>query len=126
MPLEIDIQKSVSGQHAGAVTVKLNGSLDTATAPDLERELEPVLAGPVRELVFDLAQLQFVSSAGLRVFASTRKTLKARDGQASFVNLQPQIQHVFDIIKSLPGVAIFASVEELDRYLASQQQRDQS
>ena len=121
MPLEIQIQKSTSARDADAVTVKLAGSLDTATAPDLERQLAPVLAGPARDIVFDLAQLKFISSAGLRVFSSTRKTLKERGGQASFIHLQPQIQEVFEIMKSLPGVAIFSNLAELDDYLAARQ-----
>jgi anti-anti-sigma factor len=123
MPLEIQIQKSIGGQDAGAVTVKLTGSLDTATAPDLERQLSPVLASPIKDLVFDLAQLKFISSAGLRVFSSARKILKERGGQASFVNMQSQIQEVFEIMKSLPGVAIFKDVAELDRYLAVRQRK---
>ena len=123
MPLEIQIQKSIAGQDTGAVTVKLTGSLDTATAPELERQLAPVLIpqGGIKDIVFDLAQLKFISSAGLRVFASTRKPLKERGGQASFMNMQPQIQEVFAIMKSLPGVSIFESVEEMDRYLAARQ-----
>lgn len=121
MPLEIQILKDVGPRHAGAVTVKLNGSLDTATAPELERQLVPVLAGPVKDLVFDLAELKFISSAGLRVFAAARKQLKERAGQTSFVHMQPQIQEVFEIMKSLPGVAVFKDIAELDRYLAARQ-----
>ncbi len=121
MPLEIQIQKAIAGQGAGAVTVKLTGSLDTATAPELEKQLAPVLGGAVKDVVFDLAQLKFISSAGLRVFSTARKTLKDRGGQASFVNMQPQIQEVFEIIKSLPGVAVFKDIAELDRYLAVRQ-----
>lgn len=121
MPLEIQIQQNIGGSKAGAVTVKLTGSLDTATAPDLERQLSPVLAGPAKDLVFDLGQLKFISSAGLRVFSMARKQLKERGGQASFINMQPQIQEVFEIIKSLPGVAVFTDVAELDRYLAARQ-----
>jgi anti-sigma B factor antagonist len=121
MPLEIQIQKSIAGQDTGAVTVKLTGSLDTATAPELERQLAPVLGGPVKDIAFDLVGLKFISSAGLRVFSMARKVLKERGGQASFVNLQPQIQEVFEIVKSLPGVAIFKSVAELDQYLARRQ-----
>jgi anti-sigma B factor antagonist len=121
MPLEIQIQKSISGQAVGAVTVKLTGSLDTATAPELERQLAPVLGAPVKDLAFDLAQLKFISSAGLRVFSAARKTLKERGGQASFVNMQPQIQEVFEIMRSLPGVAVFKDMAELDHYLAVRQ-----
>jgi anti-sigma B factor antagonist len=120
MPLHISIQ-SAGGRDAGTVTVTLAGSLDTATAPELEKQLAPVLAGSARDVVFDLAQLTFISSAGLRVFALARKTLKERGGQASFVHMQPQIHEVFEIMKSLPGVAVFKDVAELDRYLAARQ-----
>ena len=122
MPLEIQIQKNIGGKDTGAVTVKLAGSLDTATAPELERQLAPVLGGGAKDMIFDLAELKFISSAGLRVFAAARKTLKDRHGQASFVHMQPQIQEVFEIIKSLPGVAVFQDEAELDRYLAARQQ----
>src|SRR5512137_1046007 len=125
MPLEIQIQQSLSPQTTGTITVKLAGSLDTATAPELERQLAPVLAGPVKDLVFDLGQLKFISSAGLRVFSTARKQLKERGGQASFVHMQPQIQEVFEIIKALPGVAIFKNVAELDHYLAVRQRSHQ-
>lgn len=121
MPLEIQIQKSTNPAQAGAVTINLIGSLDTATAPELERQLAPVLSGPVKDIVFDLAQLKFISSAGLRVFSTTRKTLKERGGQASFIHMQPQIQEVFEIIKSLPGIAIFKDIAEFDEYLAMRQ-----
>lgn len=121
MPLETQILKHVDPQHAGSTTVKLIGSLDTATAPELERQLIPVLAEGVKELVFDLAELKFVSSAGLRVFSSTRKQLRERGGQAAFIHMQPQIQEVFEIMKSLPGIAIFKDMNELDRYLSARQ-----
>ena len=121
MALQIQIQKDIGNQQARAVTVKLTGSLDTATAPELERQLSPVLAGPVKDLAFDLAELKFISSAGLRIFSIARKQLKERGGQASFVNMQPQIHEVFEIMKSLPGVAIFKDMAELDHYLAVRQ-----
>ncbi len=125
MPLEIKILKNIDAPNAGSVTVKLAGSLDTVTAPELERQLAPVYGGSLKDLVFDLADLKFISSAGLRVFSTARKQLKERGGQASFVNMQPQIKEVFDIMKALPGVAVFESVAELDRYLAARQRTHQ-
>jgi anti-sigma B factor antagonist len=122
MSLEIQIQEGVVAASA-TTTVKLTGSLDTSTAPELEHQLAPLLRpeSGVKDLVFDLAQLKFISSAGLRVFASARKQLKERGGQATFIHLQPQIREVFDIIKALPGVAVFKDIAELDRYLAVRQ-----
>jgi anti-anti-sigma regulatory factor len=57
----------------------------------------------------------------LRVFSIVRKQLKERSGQASFINMQPQITEVFEIIKALPGVGVFASEAEFDSYLAARQ-----
>ena len=121
MPLDIKIHHDTGKQGTGVITVKLAGSLDTATAPQLAEQLAPVLARSTKDIVFDLTELKFISSAGLRVFASTRKMLKERGGQVSFVNMQPQIQEVFEIMKSLPGVAVFKDLEELDHYLAARQ-----
>jgi anti-sigma B factor antagonist len=124
MALEIQILQNT--EKHGSNTIKLSGSLDTATAPELERKLAPILTTPIRDLVFDLAELRFISSAGLRVFASARKGVKARGGQASFIRMQPQIAEVFAIIQSLPGIAIFQSEAELDEYLAARQHAHQS
>ncbi len=111
----------IGNQQARTVTVKLTGRLDTATAPELERQLTAVLGGPVEEVAFDLAELEFISSAGLRIFSIVRKQLKERGGQASFANMQPQIQEVFEIMHSLPDLGIFKDMAELDRYLAIRQ-----
>jgi anti-sigma B factor antagonist len=121
MALEILILKNSDLNKVGANTIKLTGSLDTATAPELERRLSSILATPIRDLVFDLADLEFISSAGLRVFANARRIIKSRGGQASFIRMQPQILEVFAIIQSLPGVAIFKGEEEFDAYLAARQ-----
>ena len=121
MPLEIQIQQTAGAPQTGAVTINLNGSLDTATAPELEKQLAPFLAGSAKDIIFNLAQLKFISSSGLRIFSTVRKTLNERGGQASFVHMQPQIKEVFEIIKALPGVGIFQSIAEFDQYLATRQ-----
>lgn len=120
MPLAIKLNRE-DGPPAGVV-VELSGSLDTATAPELERQLAPVLTGTVGRLTFDLAGLNFITSAGLRVFELSRKALRQRGGQVSFVHLQPQIREVFAVIQSLPGMKVFQNLAELDAYLAARQQ----
>ena len=73
MSLDIQVKKSVDAARQDTATMELAGSLDTATAPELERALAPLLDSGVRQLVFDLAGLKFVSSAGLRVFGMSAK-----------------------------------------------------
>jgi anti-sigma B factor antagonist len=117
MPLEI--QKSADPQRPGVVTIKLIGSLDTATASELDTEMTKTLAERVNDLVFELSQLKFVSSAGLRLFSIARKQLVARGGHVSLINMQPQVQEVFQIVESLPGFKLYNDLAALDRYLDS-------
>jgi anti-anti-sigma regulatory factor len=53
----------------------------------------------------------------------TKKALKETSGRMVFTNLQPQIQKVFDILKAIPSLKVFASIQELDRYLDSMQKK---
>lgn len=124
MPLEIQIKRDLDLARRDMATVELTGSLDTATAPELERGLMPLIDGKLRHLVFDLAGLKFISSAGLRVFGIARKRMNEIGGQLAFVNMQPQIEEVFEIIKALPGLDVFKNMAEMDSYLSARQLRD--
>lgn len=121
MALTTNILRGTDAASRTRLTVALKGSLDTATAPDLEKQLTPLLDASVKHVVFDLADLTFISSAGLRILSWSRKKLKDGGGHVSVINARPQIQAVFEVIKSLPGMSIFSTVAELDAYLAARQ-----
>ncbi|MCW3052056.1 MAG: anti-sigma factor antagonist SpoIIAA-2 [Chthonomonadales bacterium] len=99
--------------------LSLEGNLDALTAPELDQFLSTKLDPAAQILVLDLAKLRFVSSAGLRIFAKAQKLMKSRQGKVLFVNLSPQVQRVFEIVKVASNMQIFTSEEELDAYLAS-------
>jgi anti-sigma B factor antagonist len=103
--------------------IALAGRLDTVTAPQLQGQLEPMLDGRYDYLVFDLAQLEFISSAGIRVLVHARKSMRAKEGGVLIANAQPQIVKVFEIIKALPGMNVFENEAELDAYIAKMQRR---
>jgi len=124
MSLEIQIKRDLDLARQHMATVELTGSLDTATSAELERGLMPLIDGKLRHLVFDLAGLKFISSAGLRVFGIARKRMNETGGQLAFVNMQPQIEEVFEIIKALPGLDVFKNMAEMDSYLSARQLRD--
>ncbi len=77
------------------LTIALAGRLDTNTAPALEAELEGNLDG-VTELVLDFADLEYISSAGLRVILSAQKTMNSK-GKMVIKNVCADIMDVFDI-----------------------------
>jgi len=83
----------IQNADSGKLTVTLNGRLDTVTAPELEKVL--VLDG-VTELVFDVAGLEYVSSAGLRLFLSAHKRM-IKQGGMTISGARPVVREVFDI-----------------------------
>jgi anti-anti-sigma factor len=101
----------------------LEGRLDAETAAAFDTELDKVLESPMKVLVFDLAKLEYISSAGLRSIFRAQKAMKARAGKVLLVNVQPQIQKVLDIVKAVDVTSIFKSVKELDHYLDAMQKQ---
>jgi anti-anti-sigma factor len=97
------------------------GALNSNTYTVFEDKLNTVLKETPRVLVLDLAGLDYMSSAGIRVILKARDALRKNNGKITFMNLQPQIKKVFDIINALPSMQIFASIEELDEYLDAMQ-----
>ncbi|MCQ2477829.1 MAG: STAS domain-containing protein [Clostridia bacterium] len=88
----MEITKNKEGQQ---LTVALKGRLDTTTAPQLESELSTSL-DDVTALVLDFKDLEYISSAGLRVMLSTQKTMNAK-GDMTIKNVCDDIMEVFEI-----------------------------
>ena len=108
---------------ADSQRVALGGRLDTHTYADLDHQLAPVLTSSTPSLVLDLADLEYISSAGIRSIFRARKALSARGGKVVVVNPQPQIQKVFDVVKAVPMNEIFSSIAEADAYLDLMQRK---
>ena len=79
-------------QEGNKLTLAPIGRVDTITAPELEAAI--VLDG-VEELVFDLAQVDYTSSAGLRVLLSAQKKMAGKS--MKIANSKPAVKEVFDI-----------------------------
>lgn len=77
------------------LTLKLEGRLDTTTAPQLESELSENLDG-VTELTIDFAELSYISSAGLRVLLATQKRMN-KQGSMKLINVNEIVMEVFEI-----------------------------
>lgn len=121
--LEENMQLSVTSKEKspGVQILSLIGSLNTNTFPVLEKEVNVVLEKSPDVLIFDMEQLEYLSSAGIRVILKANKAMKRKNGKAMFTNMQPQIKKVFEIINALPHQQIFSSIEEMDRYLDTMQ-----
>ena len=86
------INKHMNGN---ALTIALEGRLDTTTAPELEKELKAAMDG-IDALTFDFSALDYISSAGLRVLLTAQKTMSKKDGM-KVVNVNEMIMEVFEV-----------------------------
>ena len=75
--------------------LRLEGRLDTTTAPQLEEELKQSIAD-VTELVMDFEALEYISSAGLRVLLSAQKIMN-KQGEMRLTGVTEAVREVFDI-----------------------------
>ena len=92
------ITKTINGN---ALTIALEGRLDTMTAPDLENELGSVLQG-AETLTMDFSKLDYISSAGLRVLLSAHKAMAGKGGM--------KITHVNEIVQEVLEVTGFSDI----------------
>jgi anti-sigma B factor antagonist len=119
MPLTV---KSTS-TRPGVMVVSPIGSINAATHSILETNVDEILTSPPDVIIFDMEFTDYISSTGIRVLLKTKKAMQAANGRMVFMNLQPQIQKVFDILKAIPSLKVFANIQELDRYLDLMQKR---
>ena len=87
----LKIKKTLDGS---ALSLELKGRLDTTSSPQLEEELKNSLDG-VTSLLFDLKDLEYISSAGLRVLLSAQKIMN-RQGEMKLVHVNDVINEIFE------------------------------
>lgn len=92
------INKAINGT---ALTLFLDGRLDTTTSPELEAVLKGSLDG-VTELVFDFGKLEYISSAGLRVLLAAQKRMNSQGTM--------KVEHAAEIVMEIFEVTGFADI----------------
>ena len=83
-------------RHGGVLVLSPCGRLDNDSAADFELAVQELLSAGERHLVLDLAALNYISNAGLRVLASTAKALNAPSTSLRLAGLSPALRQVFD------------------------------
>ena len=88
--MTIEIKKSVD-----ELVFEITGRLDTITAPALDKTINENL-GEIKSLILDFKNLEYISSAGLRVLLSTQKKLQQK-GTMKLKNVREEVMEVFEI-----------------------------
>lgn len=106
----------VKAQHlADVLVVAVDGRIDYVNADEFKAALMPLLgngAAGGNQVVLDLSQLEYISSAGLRVLIIAAREARARKGKLIAVALQPVVREIFEISKFTLVFQVFDSVQD--------------
>lgn len=95
-----------TNQYKRCDVVTANGRVDSATAPDLEETFNQIISEGQNGIVFDMNEVDFISSRGIWVLLETQKALKRAKGKLVLVNVSEEMEHALD----LAGVKHFIEV----------------
>ena len=119
-----NLKITVTPREPRGYTVSLKGRLDSITSPDFEKTVDTIISAEAKVIILNLADLVFLSSAGIRVIFKLQKGVLQRKGVVVISKPQPQVAKVIEIIRALPAEQVFASDEEADAYLAKIQRQE--
>lgn len=80
----------------GVTTAQVSGRIDSTTAPELDAKISGDLKG-AKNFVLDFANVEYISSAGLRVVLAASKVVKGNQGSFKIINTSPLIKEIFDM-----------------------------
>lgn len=75
--------------------MKFEGRLDTAAAPQVEKDMQPLYECDGRDIVLDCTQMEYISSSGLRLFLGLLKTAKPKGSHVFITGLNDDLRQVF-------------------------------
>ena len=99
-------------KHGTVMLLSLQGRIDASTSSQLEEAFVTAINSGDKHFAVDFAQIDYISSAGLRVLLSAVKKLKQQEGKMVLVGLKEQVKEVFDIAGFSPIFPTFSSQEE--------------
>ena len=105
----MEVERTALGNVA---VFRLRGRLDSSTSPALESAVLPAVQGGAHRLVFDFTQVDYVSSAGLRVVLLTAKQARSAGGGFAIFGMSKPIRHVFDMSGFSRIIALFDAETE--------------
>ena len=90
----------------------IRGKLDSVTSPDLLARLQELVRQGERRILLDCADLEYISSAGIRVLFEVAAQLQALSGRLACCSVNSNVRKVFDLVELPADIPVFADVEE--------------
>jgi anti-anti-sigma factor len=97
----------------------IKGRMDAATSPVAEEKIRETMGENTSRLLFDLSELEYLSSGGLRVILSAAKEIRNREGKVALAALAPYVYEIFEVSGFTAMIPIKNTVDEALQELAS-------
>jgi anti-anti-sigma factor len=99
-------------EREGAAVLSINGRIDTATAPELEKAINNRIEAGDRKILLGFAQVSYISSGGLRVLLATAKKLKNPGDKFGICCLSPEVHKILKLAGFTSIFSIYSSEGE--------------
>ncbi|MDD5049509.1 MAG: STAS domain-containing protein [Methanoregulaceae archaeon] len=114
--VEIELMENIlrvdESRSGSATIVSLSGRMDASSSPAAEAVLSRLIGAGERRIVVDMSDLDYISSAGLRVMLASLKRLREDGGQLLLAGLKPEIKNIFEIAGFQRIFSIYPSPED--------------
>ena len=102
----------IEEKQSGINIFRLIGRLDSNTSQEFEQKLFEAISDGTKSMVVDFKDLDYISSAGLRVILKATKAIKREDGRIMLCSMQDYVKEVFEIAGFDSFLSIVATLDE--------------
>lgn len=108
--IQVSVEKT--GVNNNIAVIKVGGYIDTTTSAELEHALDDLLRNGVYDIVIDLGNVDYISSAGWGIFISEIKGIREKGGDLKLVRMIPDVYEVFELLEFHYILKAFDSLED--------------
>jgi len=111
--IQLSVEKA--GKNNSVSIIKVGGYIDTTTSSELEHALSSLLKAGSHNIIIDLGNVDYVSSAGWGIFISEIKGIREKGGDLKLVRMIPEVYEVFELLEFHYILKAFDSIEDAIR-----------
>ncbi len=108
----IQVSTQVAGSRGQIAIIKVGGYIDTTTSSEVERALNSLLKQGRYQIIIDLGNVDYISSAGWGIFISEIKAIRENNGDLKLVRMIPDVYEIFELLEFHHILDVYDSIEE--------------
>ena len=122
--IQVSVKRVGARNHISVI--KVGGYIDTTTSAELERSLESLLRSGSYNIIVDLGEVDYISSAGWGIFISEIKGIREKGGDLKLVRMIPEVYEVFELLEFHYILKAFDTIEPKWKEIVEREKREKS